>query len=62
VDALAYIRDLHPTLAAMLAPLTADERDAVWREVEGALESFVDAHGYVSPNRIVVVAGARPTE
>jgi ubiquinone/menaquinone biosynthesis C-methylase UbiE len=58
-DALAYIRDLHPTLAAMLAPLTADEREAVWREVEAALESFVDVNGYESPNRIVVAAGAR---
>jgi ubiquinone/menaquinone biosynthesis C-methylase UbiE len=60
VDALEYIRDLHPSLTGMLAPLTADEREAVWREVEGALESFVDANGYESPNRIVVVAGARP--
>jgi ubiquinone/menaquinone biosynthesis C-methylase UbiE len=61
-DALAYIRDLHPTLAAMLAPLTADEREAVWREVEGALESFVDVNGYESPTRVVVVAGMRATE
>ena len=59
-DALAYIRDLHPMLAGMLAPLAADERDAVWREVEEALASFVDANGYESPNRIVVVAGATP--
>lgn len=58
-DAVAYIRDLHPSLTAMLAPLAADDRDAVWREVEGALESFVDANGYESPNRVVVVAGAR---
>ncbi len=61
-DAVAYIRDLHPTLAAMLARLAADERDAVWREVEGELASFVDANGYESPNRIVVAAGARPAK
>lgn len=59
-DALEYIRDLHPTLTGLLAPLTADEREAVWREVEGALESFVGVDGYASPNRIVVGAGARP--
>ena len=61
-DALAYIRDLHPTLVGMLAPLATDERDAVWREVEGALASFVGANGYQSPNGIVVVAGARPAK
>jgi ubiquinone/menaquinone biosynthesis C-methylase UbiE len=60
VDAVAYIRDLHPSLTGMLAPLAADEREAVWREVEGALGSFVGANGYECPNRIVVVAGARP--
>jgi hypothetical protein len=59
-DALAYIRDLHPTLTELLAPLTADEREAVWREVEGALESSVDANGYESPSRVVVAAGTRP--
>lgn len=61
-DAMAYIRDLHPTLTELLAPLTVDEREAVWREVEGALESYVGADGYESPNRVVVAAGARPTE
>ena len=59
-DAVEYIRDLHPTLTELLAPLAADERDAVWREVEKGLASFVGANGYESPNRIVVVAGARP--
>lgn len=61
-DALAYIRDLHPTLTELLAPLTAEEREAVWREVEGALESFVGTDGYESPNRVVIAAGARPRE
>lgn len=60
--ALAYIRDLHPTLTELLAPLTVDEREAVWREVQGVLESSVGANGYESPNRVVVAAGARPTE
>jgi hypothetical protein len=46
----------------MMAPLSADERDAVWRQVDEALAAFVRAEGFESPNRVVVVAGARPTE
>jgi ubiquinone/menaquinone biosynthesis C-methylase UbiE len=60
-DALAYIRDLHPSLVRMLAPLAADEREDVWREVGDSLASFVTADGYESQSRVVVAAGARPS-
>ena len=60
-DALAYIRDLHPSLVRMLTPLAEDEREDVWREVCDSLASFATADGYESPDRIVVAAGARPT-
>jgi hypothetical protein len=57
-----YLREIHPTLDEMMEPLSADERDAVWRQVDEALAAFVDADGFESPNRVVVVAGARPIE
>jgi len=60
-EAVAYIRDLHPSLTRLLAPLAADERDAVWRDVEAGLKAFVGTKGYECPNRIIVAAGARPT-
>ena len=59
-DAMRYLREIHPTLDEMMAPLSADERDAVWRQVDKALASFVGPDGFESPNRVVVVAGMRP--
>jgi ubiquinone/menaquinone biosynthesis C-methylase UbiE len=60
-DAGRYLREIHPTLDEMMAPLTADEREEVWQQVDEALTPFVGANGFESPNRVVVVAGARPT-
>ena len=61
-DAVNLVRDLHPTLDEMMAPLTADEREALWREVNQASAAFVGPDGFESPSRVVVVAGARSTE
>jgi len=61
-DAVRYLREIHPTLEEMMAPLTPDERDNVWQQVDEALGSFVGPDGFESPNRVVVVAGARPPE
>ena len=61
-DAVNLVRDLHPTLDEMMAPLTADEREAVWREVNQATAAFVGPDGFESSSRVVVVAGARSTE
>lgn len=54
-DAGRYLREIHPTLDEIVAPLTADEREEVWQQVDQALAPF---DGFESPNR-VVVAGAR---
>lgn len=61
-DALTYLRDTHPTLDEMVAPLSADERNDVWARVEAALAKYVGPDGFESPNRAVVVAGMRATE
>jgi SAM-dependent methyltransferase len=61
-DAVRYLREIHPTLEEMMAPLTPDERDDVWRRVDKTLAPLVGPDGFESPNRVVVVAGARPTE
>jgi hypothetical protein len=61
-DAGRYLREIHPTLDELMAPLTADERAEVWRRVEAALAQYVGPDGFESPNRVVVVAGMRATE
>ena len=61
-DAMRYLREIHPTLEEMMAPLSADERDTVWRQVHDRLASFEGPDGFESPNRVVVVAGRRPEE
>lgn len=61
-DAMRYLREIHPTLEEMMAPLSAEERDTVWRQVHDGLASFEGPDGFESPNRVVVVAGRRPEE
>jgi hypothetical protein len=61
-EAGSYIREIHPTLEEMMAPLAPAERDKVWRRIDEALARFVGPTGYESPNRVVVVAGMRATE
>ena len=61
-DAVRYLREIHPTLEEMMAPLTADERDAVWQQVHDGLASFAGPDGFESPNRVLVVAGRRRDE
>ena len=61
-DAMSYLREIHPTLEEMMAPLSSDERDAVWQEVHDGLASFEGPDGFESPNRVLVVAGRRPDE
>lgn len=59
-DAMMYLREIHPTLEEMMAPLSAEERDTVWRQVHDRLASFEGPDGFESPNRVVVVAARRP--
>lgn len=61
-DAVSYLREIHPTLDEVMAPLTADERDEVWGRVEAALGRYVGPAGFESPNRVVVAAGMRASE
>ena len=61
-DAMRYLREIHPTLEEMMAPLSAEERDTVWRQVHDRLASLEGPDGFESPNRVVVVAGRRPEE
>lgn len=61
-DAMRYLREIHTTLEEMMAPLSAEERNKVWRQVHDRLVSFEGPDGFESPNRVVVVAGRRPEE
>jgi ubiquinone/menaquinone biosynthesis C-methylase UbiE len=61
-DAGKYLREVHPTLEEMMAPLAADEREALWHQIEQALAAFVGAEGFESPNEVLVVAGSRAIE
>jgi len=57
-----YIREVHPTLEEMMAPLAPAERDEVYQRVGEALRRFVGPTGFESPNRVVVGAGVRATK
>ena len=59
-DAMRFVREIHPTLDEMMAPLGAEEREEVWREVEQALAVYETAEGFESPNQVLVATGARP--
>jgi ubiquinone/menaquinone biosynthesis C-methylase UbiE len=59
-EAMRYLREIHPTLEEMMAPLRADERDTLWQQVHDGLASFEGPGGFESPNRVLVVAGRRP--
>ena len=61
-DAVRYLREIHPTLEELMGQLTPGERDDVWGRVEAGLARYVGPDGFESPNRVVVVAGARATE
>lgn len=61
-DAVKYLREIHPTLEEMIAPLAADAREEVWQEIEQAMTAFEGAEGFESPNQVLVVAGARANE
>lgn len=57
--ATTYLREVHPTLEEMMAPLAGSERDEVWEQIEQALAAYEGAQGFESPNLVLVVAGAR---
>jgi SAM-dependent methyltransferase len=57
--ATTYLREVHPTLDELMAPMSAHERDEVWGQVEQALAAFEGAQGFESPNQVLVVAGTR---
>jgi hypothetical protein len=61
-EAGRYIREVHPTLDEMMAPLAPAERDEVYQRIDVALGRFVGPTGFESPNRVVVGAGVRATE
>jgi ubiquinone/menaquinone biosynthesis C-methylase UbiE len=59
-EAMRYLREIHPTLEELMAPLSAEERDTVWRQVHDGLAPFEGPCGFESPNRVLVVAARRP--
>lgn len=61
-EAVRYLREIHPTLDEMLAPLSAEEREELWQEIEQALAVFVGTEGFESPNQVIVAAGTRAIE
>jgi hypothetical protein len=57
-----YLREIHPSLEELIAPLPAEQREELWQDVERALTAFDGAEGFQSPNQVLVVAGARAIE
>jgi ubiquinone/menaquinone biosynthesis C-methylase UbiE len=61
-EAVRYLREIHPSLEELIAPLPAEQREELWQDVERALTAFDGAEGFQSPNQVLVVAGARAIE
>jgi hypothetical protein len=59
-EAMRYLREVHPSLDALMAPLAPADRHEVWRQVGIALRRFERFGRFESPNRVLVAAGGKP--
>ena len=58
-ECVRFERESFGALHQMLAGVPADERPAVWDEIETALTQFETAAGFVGPCELLVAAGSR---
>ena len=56
-ECVRFERESFGALHQMMAGLTETEREAVWREIEQALQAFEGADGFVGPCEMLVGAG-----
>lgn len=58
-ECLRFERESFGALHAMLVSLNAEQREAVWAEIERALEQFEGPDGFVAPGELLVVSGVK---
>lgn len=58
-DCVRFERESFGALHQMLAGVPADERPAVWEEIETALTRYETPDGFVGPCELLVASGAR---
>lgn len=59
-DCVRFEYESFGALHQMLSGVSPEERDAAWREIEGALGAFEGPDGFVGPCEMLVVSGTRP--
>ena len=58
-DCVRFERESFGALHQMLATLTTDEQDVVWKEIEDALGQYETADGFVGPCELVIAGATR---
>jgi hypothetical protein len=58
-ECVRFERESFGALHQMLAGVPADQRPAVWDEIETALTRFETPSGFVGPCELLVASGAR---
>ena len=58
-ECVRFERESFGALHQMLAGVPADERPAVWSQIEAALARFETAGGFVGPCELLVGAGTK---
>jgi len=60
-ECVRFERESFGALHAMLANLTADERDEAWREIEAELRQFESGEGFEGPCQLLIGSARRGT-
>jgi hypothetical protein len=58
-ECLRFERESFGALHAMLVALNAEQREAVWQEIEVALRQFEGQDGFICPCELLVVSGVK---
>ncbi len=59
-ECVRFERESFGALHQMLSGVDEAQREAAWREIEGALTAFEGPHGFEGPCEMLVVSGTRP--
>lgn len=58
-ECVRFERESFGALHQMLSPVPADDRPAVWQEIEDALKAFETPAGFVGPCELLIAEGVR---
>lgn len=58
-DCVQFEKESFGALHQIMSGLTADEKEAVWAEIEGELKKFETENGFIGPCEMIVVVGEK---